>query len=541
MIPAKSLRCAIYTRVSTDAGLEQDFNSLDAQREASEAYIKSQAHEGWRLIPTSYDDGGFSGGTMERPALQRLLDDIRARQIDIILVYKVDRLTRSLADFAKLVEILDQHSVSFVSVTQAFNTTTSMGRLTLNVLLSFAQFEREVTAERIRDKIAASKQKGIWMGGTPPLGYRVENRKLLIEPSEADIVHMIFRRYLDLGSMLPLLTELHRGGVTTRSRVLSTGKTIGGVPFTRGPLNHLLRNRTYIGELNHREKSYPGEHPAIIDRETFDAVQANLTKNAHADRARRRNVGALLAGKIYDDRGNRMTPTYSKKKGALYHYYACRMLIEGRRSEAGSVHRVPAADLDDQVIKALNGICNGQSPLEPGANQEFRRQAVDSFVSKVAVDKHQVVLELSNHATERFGQSKIIIPWMPIPGRPKREIILPHSDPAKDHRPIRTEVRENIVRAIALGRRWLDELVSGAAGDTETLARRENRSKRSIHMHISLAFVAPNIVEALIEGKLPRGIGITKLVNLPPNWTDQRAALGLAQRFRAEAETSRPS
>src|ERR1700761_2035567 len=207
--PVKKLRFAIYTRVSTDSGLEQDFNSLDAQREASEAYIKSQAHEGWQLIRAAYDDGGFSGGTLERPALQQLLADVRAGQIDIILVYKVDRLTRSLADFAKLVELFDQYGTSFVSVTQAFNTTTSMGRLTLNVLLSFAQFEREVTAERIRDKIAASKKKGIWMGGTVPLGYRVENRKLLIDPAEAETVLMIFRRYLELGSMLPLLTELH--------------------------------------------------------------------------------------------------------------------------------------------------------------------------------------------------------------------------------------------------------------------------------------------------------------------------------------------
>ncbi len=249
MAPQKIVRCAVYTRKSTEHNLDLEFNSLDAQRESCEAYIKSQMHEGWRLVPDRYDDGGISGGSLNRPDLQRLLADIRAKRVDNVVVYKVDRLTRSLTDFAKLVELFDAHGVSFVSVTQAFNTTNSMGRLTLNVLLSFAQFEHEVTAERIRDKIAASKKKGIWMGGHPPLGYRIEKRKLLVAPGEADIVRNIFKRYLELGSMLPLLTELHREGIKTRPRVLSTGKAIGGIPFTKGPLNHLLKNRTYIGEF----------------------------------------------------------------------------------------------------------------------------------------------------------------------------------------------------------------------------------------------------------------------------------------------------
>jgi site-specific DNA recombinase len=274
----KSLRCAIYTRVSTDAGLEQDFNSLDAQREASEAYIKSQTHEGWRLVRTSYDDGGFSGGTLDRPAMQKLLGDIRAGLIDVILVYKVDRLTRSLADFAKLVELFDAHGVSFVSVTQAFNTTSSMGRLTLNVLLSFAQFEREVTGERIRDKIAASKKKGIWMGGSVPLGYRVENRKLIVDSDEAATVRMIFERYLELGSMPALLAELHDKSVRTRLRQNTSGP-IGGVPYTRGPLGYLLKNRVYLGEIVHKDQCYPGEHVAILDRALFDAVRARMAEN----------------------------------------------------------------------------------------------------------------------------------------------------------------------------------------------------------------------------------------------------------------------
>src|SRR3954462_13054258 len=274
-----ALRCAIYTRVSTEHGLEQEFNSLDSQREASEAYIKSQAHEGWRCLPARYDDGGFSGGSMERPALQRLLGEIRSRRIDVVVVYKVDRLTRALGDFARLVELFDEHQVSFVSVTQAFNTTTSMGRLTLNVLLSFAQFEREVTGERIRDKIAASKRKGLWMGGVVPLGYRVENRKLLVNESEAEQVRMLFRRYLEIGSVPRLQEELRHSGFVTRRRTLSSGRVIGGVPFTNGPLGHLLRNRVYLGEIKHKGNTYPGEHEAIISHELFEAVQARLAQN----------------------------------------------------------------------------------------------------------------------------------------------------------------------------------------------------------------------------------------------------------------------
>src|SRR4051812_46375244 len=280
----KVLRCAIYTRVSTEHGLEQEFNSLHNQREAAEAYIKSQAHEGWRLHPARYDDGGFSGGSLDRPALQRLLGNIRAGQIDVVVVYKVDRLTRSLADFAKLVEHFDQHAVSFVSVTQAFNTTSSMGRLTLNVLLSFAQFEREVTGERIRDEIAASKRKGLWMGGVVPLRYRVENRKLMVDESEAEQVRMLFRRYLEIGSVPRLQEELRHSGFVTRQRRLSSGRVIGGIPFTNGPLGHLLRNRVYLGGIKHKGKSYPGMHDAIIAHELFDSVQVRLAQNERGER-----------------------------------------------------------------------------------------------------------------------------------------------------------------------------------------------------------------------------------------------------------------
>jgi site-specific DNA recombinase len=270
--PPKSVRCAIYTRVSTEQGLEQDFNSLDAQHDASQAYVRSQAHAGWTMLRAKYDDGGFSGGNTDRPALQRLLQDVQAGKIDVIVVYKVDRLTRSLADFAKLVELFDQHNVSFVSVTQHFNTTTSMGRLTLNVLLSFAQFEREVTSERIRDKISASKRKGLWVGGMTPLGYDTKRRKITVNEDEAERVKSIFRNYLKFSSLNRLMAELRNQGIVTKVRTLKTGETVGGIPFTRGSLAHLLRNRFYIGEVSFKGEVLQGEQPAILDRGLFDAV-----------------------------------------------------------------------------------------------------------------------------------------------------------------------------------------------------------------------------------------------------------------------------
>ncbi len=305
--PPSLLRCAIYTRVSTEHGLSQEFNSLHNQREAAEAYVKSQAHEGWRCLKERYDDGGFSGGSMERPALQRLLSDVEAGAVDVVVVYKVDRLTRSLADFAKLVELFDAHQVSFVSVTQAFNTTSSMGRLTLNVLLSFAQFEREVTSERIRDKIAASKRRGLWVGGMVPLGYESRDKRLLVNEEEAERVRLIFRRYLELASLTRLLTELRRRGIVTKVRHLSNGRTIGGIPFTRGPLAYLLRNRFYVGEVVYRGEVCPGQHTPILDRELFEAVQRKLASQHHASRQARARSGALLMGRLYDDAGE--TPT----------------------------------------------------------------------------------------------------------------------------------------------------------------------------------------------------------------------------------------
>src|SRR5882757_2945350 len=266
---ARLLRCAIYTRKSTEHGLDQEFNSLDAQREACEAYIKSQASQGWKALPQHYDDPAYSGGNLDRPALQKLLQDIDAGRIDVIVVYKIDRLTRSLADFAKLVEAFDAKSISFVAVTQQFNTTTSMGRLTLNVLLSFAQFERELSSERVRDKVAASRRKGKWTGGTAPLGYDTKGKKLVINKAEAETVRYIFKRYLELQSFGKLVEDLDRGGILTKRRDTKVSKYNGGIPFTYGPLAHFLKNRLYIGETGHQDKWFPGEHAAIVENEAL--------------------------------------------------------------------------------------------------------------------------------------------------------------------------------------------------------------------------------------------------------------------------------
>src|ERR1700678_1658346 len=348
-----ALRCAVYTRVSTEHGLDQEFNSLDNQREASEAYVKSQAHEGWKLIQTHYDDGGYSGGSMERPALQRVLDDVRAHRIDVIVVYKVDRLTRSLADFAKLVELFDAHQVSFVSVTQAFNTTTSMGRLTLNVLLSFAQFEREVTGELIRDKIAASKRKGIWMGGVVPLGYRVENRALHVVAEHAASVRDFYRRYLEIGSVVRLKAVLDHEDARLPLRTDGTGKTRGGGLISRGHLYKILSSPIYLGRLTHKGQVHDGLHDPIVDQKTWDRVQLLLAEHAQRRTGSRQDSDALLASKLFDDRGNRMSPSHATKGGRRWRYYISQAVLQGRKHEAGSVARVPALEIERQVAEAV--------------------------------------------------------------------------------------------------------------------------------------------------------------------------------------------
>jgi site-specific DNA recombinase len=379
--PRRPVRCAIYTRKSSEEGLEMSFNSLDAQREACQAFIASQRQEGWRALPSLYDDGGFSGGSMERPALKRLLEDVENGQVDTIVVYKVDRLTRSLADFAKIVEALDARSVSFVSVTQQFNTTTSMGRLTLNVLLSFAQFEREVTGERIRDKIAASKRKGMWMGGRAPLGYDVKQRKLVVNQEEARLVNDLYRRYLELGSVSKLKTYLDQQGLKSKKRVSATGKHSGGVSFFPGALYLILQNPIYLGEVRHRNDSYPGEHEAIIPRDLWELVQAKL-KNDNQGRRNgvKANCSSLLVGLIQDAAGNRLSPSHTVKNGKRYRYYVSQATAQGSDRQSKAI-RLPAYDIERQVSLRLQSFL--QSPNEvmkglalPGDGPELTHQLI---------------------------------------------------------------------------------------------------------------------------------------------------------------------
>ena len=523
----KSVRCAIYTRVSTDYGLEQDFNSLDAQHDAAQAYIRSQAHAGWMLIRSRYADGGYSGGSIVRPALQRLLADVRARKVDVIVVYKVDRLTRSLADFAKLVELFDGHAVSFVSVTQQFNTTTSMGRLTLNVLLSFAQFEREVTSERIRDKIAASKRKGLWVGGIVPLGYATKERKIVVVEEEAERVRTIFRRYLELGSLNRLMANLRARGIVTKLRELKTGRTVGGIPFTRGPLAHFLRNRFYIGEVVFKGEVLPGEQPAILDRELFDAVQAKLNEQRNDHSAARDKSKSLLIGRIYDDRGNRMSPSHVRKGGIKYRYYLSSPLLHGRPERAGSVRRVPAAEVEALVGSAV------RVHLED-STQSADRDLIREHVVRVEIKADQLVVELKAAASSGYPPNLVDnerpvvrIPWKKTPMKRRREIIVPASSSPHDRRPIRAETRATLIAAIARGRRWLAEIVAGTVTTVEQIAARDKCSLRQVNMTISLAFLAPKLVQAAVEGRLPCGIGVTRLRDAPAEWSRQYAMLGL--------------
>jgi len=430
MTPRSTVRCAIYTRVSTDQGLEQDFNSLDAQYDASQAYIRSQAHAGWTLLRAKYDDGGFSGGNTDRPALQRLLDDVRAGKIDVIVVYKVDRLTRSLADFAKLVELFDQHNVSFVSVTQQFNTTTSMGRLTLKV------------------------------------------------------------------------------------RTLKTGETAGGIPFTRGSLAHLLRNRFYIGEVAFKGEVLKGEQPAIVDKDFFEAVQAKLNDQVNNHKAKWTKSEGLLIGRLFDDRGNRMSPSHARKGSVKYRYYLSSALLQGTAERAGSVRRVPASEIETLVIKSVRDHLKPAQPIDD-------RGLVLTHVARVEVQPGRLVIQLAE------PPSTLGVAWQKTPSRRRREILLPEGIRPEQARPIRSETRARLVASIARGCRWLDELIADPTASADSIAWREQCSVRKVNMIISLAFLAPDLVKAAIDGRLPHGMGVARLADLPAEWSKQHQMLGL--------------
>jgi DNA invertase Pin-like site-specific DNA recombinase len=530
----RPVRCAIYTRVSTDHGLDQEFNSLDAQYDAASAYIKSQAHAGWTLIRSRYDDGGYSGGSTDRPDLQKLLDDIRARKLDVIVVYKVDRLTRSLADFAKLVELFDDHGVSFVSVTQQFNTTTSMGRLTLNVLLSFAQFEREVTSERIRDKIAASKRKGLWVGGPLPLGYHMRDGKIAVIEDEAERVRQIYRRYLELGGVNALVRDLQERNFRSKSRLLATGATRGNVLFGRGSLFYLLRNRFYIGEIKYKDEILPGEQPAIMDRALFDAVQQKLTEQWTTQSTARNASDHLLTGLLFDDAGHRMVPTHATKSGVRYHYYVSlpHLYGESKTASVGSVSRVPAAEIEDVIVQSLQKplIAQTEKPSSSGT-QIVDRNVLQDSIARIDVHEDHLAVRLKSADDEETAGSTdehlLSIPWQKPPSKRARQILLPHGVPRNEVRPARIERRARLVSAIARGRRWLDEVASGSITDVQQIAARQKCSVRQVNMTISLAFLAPDLVRAAVEGRLPRGIGVERLRDAPAEWSRQFEALGL--------------
>lgn len=508
----KPLRCAIYTRKSSEEGLEQDFNSLAAQREACEAYVKSQAGEGWRRLAAHYDDGGFSGGSLQRPALQRLLDDIAAGKVDVVVVYKVDRLTRSLMDFSKIVEKFEAKGVFFVSVTQSFNTTSSMGRLTLNVLLSFAQFEREVTGERIRDKIAASKQKGMWMGGSPPLGYAADGRTLKITDEEAALVRRIFARYLTLKSVPALTAELEREGVRSRS----------GAIIRHGAVRHALRNRTYLGQIVHKDKVYPGLHPPIIDVETFDQVQAVMAANTAGDRAPAITSGRTsLHGLVFDDAGRQLIATATFTRGERYRYFAPKP-INGRPARG---LRVPAQMLEDAVRETTARIFGDKTPTidrivasRSGTTIRFHTAQLDMTVAMARLAKEERL---------EAGEDGIAMLQIPLSFRKWRGSIAVldlNGQPASPRSP-----DPALAKAVARAWQWRDTLLNGETESFADIAREAGLARGYVRRITRLAYLAPDLVRLIASGNAPAALCVDRVMraDLPRDWSAQRRMFGI--------------
>ena len=507
----RTLRCAIYTRKSTEHGLELEFNSLDAQRDACEAYIKSQSSLGWRALTQHYDDPAFSGGNLERPALKRLLADIEAHKVDVVVVYKIDRLTRSLADFAKLVEAFDARSISFVAVTQQFNTTTSMGRLTLNVLLSFAQFERELSSERVRDKIAASRRKGKWTGGTVPLGYDAKNKKLVVNKTEAETVRIIFKQYLELQSFSKLVADLDRRGIVTKRRDTKVAKYNGGIPFTYGPLAHFLKNRIYLGETGHGGKWFDGEHQPIIDRATFDKVQLLLKAKATGRKAKRSESGALLMGKLYDDKGNRMSPSFSSKNGVRYRFYVSSALLRGRKAAAGSVSRIAAAEIEDAVLAAL----------EEDRKGKFGPNSCDvDSVERVVLDHKELHIRISPDASDPDGEAKEIRIARSTEERAASTRLEGNIGPEGTR-------NESLIQSIVRAHAWLRCLQNGTYDSIEELAEANVIHSKVVRLALRLAFLSPDLTSSILEGNQPVTLSLARIPKLVPlRWTEHRRFFG---------------
>lgn len=557
------LRCAVYTRKSSEEGLDQQFNSLDAQREACDAYVASQRHEGWTLLRARYDDGGFSGGTMQRPALVRLLADIAAERIDVVVVYKVDRLTRSLGDFVRIVELFDRHGVSFVSVTQAFNTTTSMGRLTLNVLLSFAQFEREVTGERIRDKIAASKRKGLWMGGHPALGYDVANRKLVVNEAEADTVRRIFRRYCELRSVRELRAELDAAGVVSKRRVAADRSAYGGQPFSAGALYALLQNRLYVGEIVHKGMRHPGEQHPIVDVALFDAVQATLAANRVRSEGYREHEPSLLAGLLHDVDSERLTPSHMVKKGVRYRYYVSRRLIIGAKPAGsgsnGAGHkkhglRLPASGIEAHVENRITALLGDPAELVRLAGDQFdridfvaaaARKGVD-WPSLSLADRRLALLTIVSRIVVRADRLDISL-WpdrlvASVMGERVAESNDPDAAPVVITAPVRLQQRGQEMRLMfgdrreatpghpallrLLGRAHAIKHQLFTAGATiDEVAQREGVMPSYVTRLVRLAFLSPDIVGPILAGRHDAELTVTRLMadtRIPLDWAEQR-------------------
>jgi site-specific DNA recombinase len=520
------------------------FNSLDAQREACEAYVRSQAGEGWKPIRSRYDDGGYSGGSMDRPALEHLLADIRTRKIDTVVVYKVDRLTRSLADFAKIVEVFDAHGVSFVSVTQQFNTTTSMGRLTLNMLLSFAQFEREVTGERIRDKIAASKRKGMWMGGFVPLGYEPTGRTLSINEPEAATVRTVFRLYLEHGNVRSVKAAADCLGLKTKPRKAANGQSRGGRPLSRGYIYRLLSNPLYAGRIQHKGTTYDGQHPPIVDTETWDAVQTKLASNAYKRSSSNRvSEPCLLAGKLVDESGASLTPSHAIKSGRRYRYYVSRRLIEGQAKESGrDGWRLPAREIERIVTDAVaslladrpalarvareGGLAVDRVPELLSALARWRGEVLD-LVERVQLGADEIMINLN--FAPLTGEGAISVHHI-VPMRIKRrgcEMRLALEGASNDTATPKPDAA--LVKAVVRGHRWFDDLASGRAQSLTAIAQAKGCSDRYVSHLIPLAFLAPEIVEAILAGTQPVDLTAEKLIkraDLPLRWAEQKALLG---------------
>ncbi|MEP2987557.1 MAG: recombinase family protein [Parasphingorhabdus sp.] len=530
-------RCAIYTRKSTENGLEQGFNSLDAQREACTAYILSQTHEGWEGTSELYDDGGFSGGSMERPGLKQLLQDVKAGRVDVIVVYKVDRLTRSLADFAKIVEILDAHDASFVSVTQSFNTTTSMGRLTLNVLLSFAQFEREVTGERIRDKIAASKKKGMWMGGPVPLGYNLEDRKLIVNSHEAETVLHLFQRYTELRSLTQLVDELAAQGYRTKKRIYKDGRTVGGIAFRTGSLAQLLKNPIYAGKVRHNANIYDGEHDAIIDQVLFDRVQTVFATNRRDNAlGKKANNPSLLAGLITDPDGRSMTPTHACKGTKRFRYYVSR-LAPGE--DKNSIWRLPSGEVERLVADSLaNEILRvGPTSHEARIIQSqgtLSREFADRLKDGTIAQKRQILLD--RKVKVQILEVQMVISFQISDDVDLREIRV-DAKLAKQGRDLKLTIPATGASIKPAPNPTLQKLVAQAFAAQDLLLHGKqnpvlaNYSRRYLGQLVRLSWLAPDIIASIMEGNQPvdlTGRKLTRVNAIPLDWPSQRKMFGFA-------------